>query len=210
MLLHVFSYLNRLVSILQNDRLVKTKEEITIDKWFWLDCSELWLGPDWLVTYFSLIFFSFQVLIQWDNILAKVFSLWNVGPYCMQVMTAGQRVSFEYHGTNYIFTVNQAVGPEESSSIERGMISSETYFVFEAPSANGIKVRFCLMMSASIFLRWKGPSYIPVYLYWQLPWFYYCFFFFWVENHVITTFHQFGMILQENIVNDTFIVNCIK
>ncbi|KAL6184996.1 hypothetical protein ACLB2K_041131 [Fragaria x ananassa] len=57
-----------------------------------------------------------------------------------QVMTAGQRVSFEYHGTNYIFTVNQAVRSEESTSVERGMISSETYFIFEAPSGNGIKI----------------------------------------------------------------------
>ncbi|PRQ28942.1 putative vesicle-fusing ATPase [Rosa chinensis] len=57
-----------------------------------------------------------------------------------QVMTAGQRVSFEYLGTNYIFTVNQAVRSEESSSVERGMISSETYFIFEAPSGNGIKI----------------------------------------------------------------------
>ncbi|KAM5588297.1 hypothetical protein ABKV19_006633 [Rosa sericea] len=57
-----------------------------------------------------------------------------------QVMAAGQRVSFEYHGTIYIFTVNQAVRSEESSSVERGMISSETYFIFEAPSGNGIKI----------------------------------------------------------------------
>ncbi|KAL6198420.1 hypothetical protein ACLB2K_028209 [Fragaria x ananassa] len=57
-----------------------------------------------------------------------------------QVMTAGQRVSFENHGTNYIFTVNQAVRSEESTSVERGMISSETYFIFEAPSGNGIKI----------------------------------------------------------------------
>ncbi|XP_062013149.1 vesicle-fusing ATPase [Rosa rugosa] len=57
-----------------------------------------------------------------------------------QVMTAGQRVSFEYLGTNYIFTVNQAVRSEEASSVERGMISSETYFIFEAPSGNGIKI----------------------------------------------------------------------
>ncbi|PRQ28710.1 putative vesicle-fusing ATPase [Rosa chinensis] len=57
-----------------------------------------------------------------------------------QVMTAGHRVSFEYLGTNYIFTVNQAVRSEESSSVERGMISSETYFIFEAPSGNGIKI----------------------------------------------------------------------
>ncbi|OVA07765.1 AAA+ ATPase domain [Macleaya cordata] len=59
-----------------------------------------------------------------------------------QVMTAGQRVSFEYHGTNYVFTVNQATveGHEESNSLERGMISSETYFVFEASKASGIKI----------------------------------------------------------------------
>lgn len=59
-------------------------------------------------------------------------------------MTAGQRVTFEYHGTNYIFTVNQAVveGQENSNAIERGMISNDTYIVFEASNASGIKVRF--------------------------------------------------------------------
>ncbi|KAK9092552.1 hypothetical protein Syun_027463 [Stephania yunnanensis] len=60
-----------------------------------------------------------------------------------QVMTAGQRVSFEYHGTNYIFTVNQAVveGKEESkNTLERGMISSDTYIIFEAPNSSGIKI----------------------------------------------------------------------
>ncbi|KAI3988361.1 hypothetical protein MKX01_012150, partial [Papaver californicum] len=59
-----------------------------------------------------------------------------------QVMTAGQRVSFEYHGTNYIFTVNQAAveGEEKSNNLERGMISNETYFVFEASNASGIKI----------------------------------------------------------------------
>lgn len=59
-----------------------------------------------------------------------------------QVMTAGQRVSFEYHGTNYIFTVNQAAveGEEKSNNLERGMISNDTYFVFEASNASGIKI----------------------------------------------------------------------
>ncbi|RZC50918.1 hypothetical protein C5167_019340 [Papaver somniferum] len=59
-----------------------------------------------------------------------------------QVMTAGQRVSFEYHGTNYIFTVNQAAveGEEKSNNLERGMISNDTYFVFEASNATGIKI----------------------------------------------------------------------
>lgn len=62
----------------------------------------------------------------------------------MQVMTVGQRVSFEYCGTNYIFTVNQAVveGREDSKSIERGMVSTETYFVFETSPSSGIKVLF--------------------------------------------------------------------
>ena len=48
----------------------------------------------------------------------------------VQVMTAGQRVTFEYHGNNYIFTLNQAFVEEQKSSdaSERGMISNDTYF----------------------------------------------------------------------------------
>ncbi|XP_077229727.1 AAA-type ATPase family protein [Tasmannia lanceolata] len=59
-----------------------------------------------------------------------------------QVMTAGQRVSFEYCGTNYIFTVNQAVveGQEDSETIDRGMVASDTYFVFETSPSSGIKI----------------------------------------------------------------------
>ncbi|GKV10914.1 hypothetical protein SLEP1_g22218 [Rubroshorea leprosula] len=59
-----------------------------------------------------------------------------------QVMTAGQRVSFEYHGNNYIFTVNQAVleGQEASNAPERGLISNETYIIFEASNSSGIKI----------------------------------------------------------------------
>ncbi|WCJ27038.1 Vesicle-fusing ATPase [Euphorbia peplus] len=59
-----------------------------------------------------------------------------------QVMTTGQRASFEYHGTNYIFTVNQALveGRDKSNDVERGMISSDTYFIFEAPNSSGIKI----------------------------------------------------------------------
>lgn len=60
----------------------------------------------------------------------------------MQIMTAGQRASFEYHGTNYIFTVNQAVVEgQDNSGVERGMISNDTYFVFETSNGSGIKVR---------------------------------------------------------------------
>lgn len=57
-------------------------------------------------------------------------------------MTAGQRVSFEYLGNNFVFTVNQAAveGRENSNALERGIIASETYFVFEASNASGIKV----------------------------------------------------------------------
>ncbi|CAL5390710.1 unnamed protein product [Camellia sinensis] len=59
-----------------------------------------------------------------------------------QVMTTGQRVTFEYHGNGYIFTVNQAAieGQEKSKGIERGMLSTETYIVFEAPNSSGIKI----------------------------------------------------------------------
>nr|XP_010915893.1 vesicle-fusing ATPase [Elaeis guineensis]XP_029120193.1 vesicle-fusing ATPase [Elaeis guineensis] len=59
-----------------------------------------------------------------------------------QVMTTGQRVSFEFCGTNYIFTVNQAMleGQEDSKAIERGIISNDTYFIFEASPNSGIKI----------------------------------------------------------------------
>ncbi|KAM6550216.1 hypothetical protein CsatB_000024 [Cannabis sativa] len=57
-------------------------------------------------------------------------------------MTSGQKVSFEYHGNNYIFTVNQAAieGQEKSSGPERGMISNDTYIVFETSNQSGIKI----------------------------------------------------------------------
>ncbi|KAM4112769.1 hypothetical protein ACJW30_05G166100 [Castanea mollissima] len=57
-------------------------------------------------------------------------------------MTAGQRVSFEFYGNNYIFTVNQAAveGQEKSRTIERGMISSDTYIFIETSNASGIKI----------------------------------------------------------------------
>ncbi|GMP35969.1 hypothetical protein CsSME_00008225 [Camellia sinensis var. sinensis] len=64
-----------------------------------------------------------------------------------QVMTTGQRVTFEYHGNGYIFTVNQAAieGQEKSKGIERGMLLTETYIVFEAPNSSGIKVIFIVL-----------------------------------------------------------------
>lgn len=62
----------------------------------------------------------------------------------MQVMTTGQKVLFEYHGNNYSFTVTQAAveGQEKSNALERGMISDDTYIVFETSRDSGIKVSF--------------------------------------------------------------------
>ncbi|XP_059076077.1 vesicle-fusing ATPase [Cryptomeria japonica] len=59
-----------------------------------------------------------------------------------QVFTVGQRASFEYCGTNYIFTVNNVAveGLDDSENVERGILSEETYFVFEAPPNSGIKI----------------------------------------------------------------------
>uniref|UniRef100_A0A0D6QXW2 Vesicle-fusing ATPase n=1 Tax=Araucaria cunninghamii TaxID=56994 RepID=A0A0D6QXW2_ARACU len=56
-----------------------------------------------------------------------------------QVFTVGQKATFEFCGTNYLFTVNEtAVEGQEDSN--RGMLSEETYFVFEAPPNSGIKI----------------------------------------------------------------------
>ncbi|KAK5825779.1 vesicle-fusing ATPase-like [Gossypium arboreum] len=59
-----------------------------------------------------------------------------------QVMTAGQKVTFEYHGNNYIFTISQTQleGQAAANAPERGMISSDTYFIFDAQNSSGIKV----------------------------------------------------------------------
>ncbi|CAI0387858.1 unnamed protein product [Linum tenue] len=58
-----------------------------------------------------------------------------------QVMSSGQRVTFEYHMTAYIFTVNQVImkGQENSGDVERGMISIDTSFIFEAANTSSIK-----------------------------------------------------------------------
>lgn len=57
-------------------------------------------------------------------------------------MTVGQKVIFEYLGNNYIFTVNQATleDEQESDGVERGILGDQTYFIFEASNASGIKV----------------------------------------------------------------------
>ncbi|KAF9607553.1 hypothetical protein IFM89_036915 [Coptis chinensis] len=57
-------------------------------------------------------------------------------------MTVGQKVPFEYLGTNFVFTVSQAAveGQEKSNTLERGMISADIYIVFEASKASGIKI----------------------------------------------------------------------
>ncbi|GKV50892.1 hypothetical protein SLEP1_g57572 [Rubroshorea leprosula] len=75
-----------------------------------------------------------------------------------QVMTAGQRVPFEYHGNNYIFTVNQAVleGQEGSNAPERGLISNETYIIFEASNSSGIKIVKQREAASSSIFRQKG------------------------------------------------------
>ena len=73
----------------------------------------------------------------------------------MQVMTTGQKVSFEYKGNNYIFTVNQAAveGQKSFNAPERGMFSSDTYMFFETSNDSGIKVVFsvfylCLVLAS--------------------------------------------------------------
>ncbi|KAH0933535.1 hypothetical protein HID58_010652 [Brassica napus] len=59
--------------------------------------------------------------------------------YTILVLTVGQKATFEYHGTNYILTVNRA-DVEGQNGIERGMLSQDTYIVFEASNASGIKI----------------------------------------------------------------------
>ncbi|OEL19129.1 Vesicle-fusing ATPase [Dichanthelium oligosanthes] len=57
-------------------------------------------------------------------------------------MMTWQKVTFEFYGINYIFTVNQAMleGQESSTPLDGGFLSSDTYIIFEAAPSSGIKV----------------------------------------------------------------------
>ncbi|KAK9674096.1 hypothetical protein RND81_12G211100 [Saponaria officinalis] len=58
-----------------------------------------------------------------------------------QVLTVGQKATFEYLGNNFIITVNQAaVEGLENAGIERGLLSADTYIVFEAAGGSGIQI----------------------------------------------------------------------
>ncbi|CAN4097964.1 unnamed protein product [Withania somnifera] len=60
--------------------------------------------------------------------------------FANQIMSTGQKVTFEYHGNGNMFTVNQAtLERQEKSNIERGMVSADTYIIFEAANSSGIK-----------------------------------------------------------------------
>ncbi|KAH9626014.1 hypothetical protein KSS87_006984 [Heliosperma pusillum] len=57
------------------------------------------------------------------------------------VLTVGQKATFEYLGNNFIITVNQAVVEgQEDTGIERGLLSADTYIVFEAAGGSGIQI----------------------------------------------------------------------
>lgn len=70
----------------------------------------------------------------------------------MQILSTGQRVTFEYHGNGYIFTVTQATveGQEKSHGMERGLLCPDTYIIYEASNSSGIKVSFGLLNYAML------------------------------------------------------------
>ncbi|KAL8046547.1 hypothetical protein ABFX02_08G184800 [Erythranthe guttata] len=65
------------------------------------------------------------------------------GNFFNQVMTTGQRVFFQHNSIGYIFTVNQAVlegRVKTKNGIERGMISTDTRIILEAPMSSGVQI----------------------------------------------------------------------
>ncbi|OAE30122.1 hypothetical protein AXG93_1112s1400 [Marchantia polymorpha subsp. ruderalis] len=65
-----------------------------------------------------------------------------------QVLTVGQKVTFEYVGTNYTFCVNQTLleGNSGNDDSTRGILTSETHFMFETPGNSGIKIIIVLLL----------------------------------------------------------------
>lgn len=63
--------------------------------------------------------------------------------FISQVLTAGQELTFEYQGTNYLLRASTltVVDPgAEQQSVQQGMLIPETAFVFEVKHGSGIKI----------------------------------------------------------------------
>lgn len=62
--------------------------------------------------------------------------------FASQVFTVGQKAAVEYCGNNFIFTVNTVLveGQQEGVTMQRGLLTGKTAFVFEAASNSAIKI----------------------------------------------------------------------
>ena len=59
----------------------------------------------------------------------------------MQVLSMGQKASFEYCGTNYLLSVSETlVEGQGEGGVKRGKLGRLTQFAFETPPNSGIKV----------------------------------------------------------------------
>jgi len=77
-----------------------------------------------------------------EEIDAKDLSGELVKRFSSQVFTLGQKATFEYLGTNYLFNVGAVMveGQAEGEVRQRGLLLSSTSFLFETPANSGIKI----------------------------------------------------------------------
>uniref|UniRef100_A0A7S0S019 Vesicle-fusing ATPase n=2 Tax=Pyramimonas obovata TaxID=1411642 RepID=A0A7S0S019_9CHLO len=77
-----------------------------------------------------------------EEVDAATLSREMVKRFSSQVFTVGQKVTFEYLGTNYMFNVTAVVveGQLETDVTQRGMMLPSTTFMFETPANSGIKI----------------------------------------------------------------------
>jgi len=61
----------------------------------------------------------------------------------LQILTNGQKISFEFQGTNYLMTVLDAVttGAASGSASARGLLTRQTQYLLESAGGSLIKVR---------------------------------------------------------------------
>ena len=58
----------------------------------------------------------------------------------MQIFTIGQKLTFEFCGTNYIFTISAVTVEKEGATPFRALLNETSSFVFEAKPNDGIKL----------------------------------------------------------------------
>nr|AGO67238.1 N-ethylmaleimide sensitive fusion protein [Silene vulgaris] len=124
---------------------VSTGDKISVKRFGGYTYSEFHTVDNYSASFLTLVYLAFSFVLPEDFILAlltlELDYVSRARASNEQVLTVGQKITFEYLGNNFLITVNQAVVEgQEHAGIERGVLSVDTYIVFEAAGGSGMQI----------------------------------------------------------------------